>query len=147
MLATRINDGRTLKRNSTDIGIKHGLDFSSSKKNKTKQMDMRLDELFIHQRHDLGNRTFIHSKSKPYFYVFLYFQLHLLFVRCLDSFSALYQFIRKSSIIRECYRQLPPLHPFHRTNFNFPNCHPTAFYFTCTLFHSTCTLHVHSSTL
>ena len=51
VLATGISDGQTLKRTSKDIGIKHGLDFSSNKKRKqektNKQVDTRLDELFI----------------------------------------------------------------------------------------------------
>ena len=58
-------------------------------------MDSRLEELFMNYLN----------------------YLHLLFVRCLDGFSALYQFIQKLSIIRECYRQLPhtpPPPPPHR---------------------------------
>ena len=51
VLATRISDGRTLKRTSKDTEIKHGLDFSSNKKKKKekerKKVYTRLDELFI----------------------------------------------------------------------------------------------------
>ena len=109
VLATRISDGWTLKRTSKNIGSSMDWTASKARRENThekQQVDSRLDELFINYLH----------------------YLHLLFVRCLDSFSALYQFIRKSSIIRECYRQLPALQPFHRTTFNFPNFHLIAFY-------------------